>query len=268
MIAGAAVRSLYRYPLKSALGEELARARITGRGIAGDRVRALLDTTTGRVVSAKNPRLWRALLTAAATTGGDGGVCVRGPDGAVLDEAGFTALLGRPVRLVDVPPAGAELERAVPEEVLSHGVDQEVPVTVGTLGSAAPPGTFFDFAPLHLITTATLAAVGGPAQAPRYRPNLVVDTPGAAAFAENDWVGRELRIGPDIRLAVIAASPRCAVPTLAHGELPPDTEALRALARRNRVEPLPGLGPLPCAGVYARVVTGGPVGRGDAVRVG
>ncbi|MFD9126404.1 MOSC domain-containing protein [Kitasatospora sp. NPDC059571] len=262
------VLGLHRYPLKSALGEPLAAARITARGIAGDRVRALLDTGTGRIASAKNPRLWRALLTASATTAEDGFVRVLGPDGRELDEGGFTALLGRPVRLVDTPPPGAELERAVPEEVLAHGPDREVPVTIGGLGRAAPPGTFVDFAPLHLITTATLAAVGGAAQAARYRPNLVVDTPGAAAFTENAWVGRELRIGATVRLAVIAASPRCAVPTLAHGSLPPDPAALRTLARRNRVVPLPGLGPLPCAGVYATVVTGGTVAAGAPVSLG
>ena len=52
-------------------------------------------------------------------------------------------------------------------------------------------------------------------------------------------------------MRVIARTPRCAVPTLAHGALPRDTEALRVLARHNRVAPLAGLDPEPCAGVYA-----------------
>lgn len=269
MTAGT-VRSLHRHPLKSALGEEIAHARITWRGLDGDRVRALLDTATGRVVSAKNPRLWRALLTVTARTTPHG-IRLLAADGRELDEAGLTALLGREVRAVDVPPPGAELERSVPEEVLDRGADAEVPSTVHALGSAAPPGTFFDFAPVHLVSTAALAALGegagtgGPVAAARYRPNLVVDTPGRSGFPENGWVGRELRIGDGVRLEVLAATPRCAVPTLAHGALPRDLGALRAAARLNRVEPLPGTGPMPCAGVYARVLAGGTVRRGDAV---
>ncbi len=61
------------------------------------------------------------------------------------------------------------------------------------------------------------------------------------------------------------ADPRCAVPTLAHGDLPRDTEALRVLARHNRVGPLAGLDPEPCAGVYAEVLSPGRIRTGDTV---
>jgi uncharacterized protein YcbX len=54
---------------------------------------------------------------------------------------------------------------------------------------------------------------------------------------------------------------------LAHGALPRDTEALRVLARHNRVAPLAGLDPEPCAGVYAEVLRPGRIRVGDAVRV-
>jgi uncharacterized protein len=66
---------------------------------------------------------------------------------------------------------------------------------------------------------------------------------------------------------VVARTPRCAVPTLAHGDLPRDTEALRVLARHNRVEPLDSLAPEPCAGVYAEVLTPGRIRTGDPVRL-
>jgi uncharacterized protein YcbX len=54
------------------------------------------------------------------------------------------------------------------------------------MGMAAPPGTFFDFAPIHLITTSTLARIAelsprGRIEVDRYRPNIVVDTPGFPA---------------------------------------------------------------------------------------
>jgi uncharacterized protein YcbX len=68
-------------------------------------------------------------------------------------------------------------------------------------------------------------------------------------------------------LRVIARTPRCAVPTLAHGDLPRDAGALRVLARHNRIRPLPDLGPEPCAGVYAEVLRPGQIRTGDAVHL-
>jgi MOSC domain-containing protein YiiM len=59
----------------------------------------------------------------------------------------------------------------------------------------------------------------------------------------------------------------CAVPTLAHGALPRDADALRALARRNRVAPLEPNDPEPCAGVYAGVLRPGRIRTGDVVRL-
>ncbi|MFJ5925272.1 MOSC domain-containing protein [Kitasatospora sp. NPDC092948] len=255
------VAALYRHPVKSMLGEEIVRARIDEHGVEGDRRRALLDVTTGRIASAKQSRLWRQLLILRATAEG-GDVRITGPDGGELNEDGITALLGRPVRLVGERPDGSTLLRSVPEQVLADGIEAEVDYTVQDFGKAAAPGSFFDFAPLHLLTTASLAG----AAAVRYRPNLVVDTDGEP-FEENAWVGRELTVGAELRLCLIAASPRCAVPTLAHGGLPADPEALRRPARLNRVEPLPGMGPLPCLGVYAQVLTPGAVEVGDRVEL-
>jgi MOSC domain-containing protein YiiM len=57
------------------------------------------------------------------------------------------------------------------------------------------------------------------------------------------------------------------VPTLAHGVLPRDTEALRVLARHNRVAPLESRDPEPCAGVYAEVLKEGRIRTGDIVRL-
>ena len=114
-----------------------------------------------------------------------------------------------------------------------------------------PAGTFVDFAPLHLITTATLDRIAELSpyrhvRLERYRPNVVIGTEDGG-FTENDWLGRDLRVGDDLVLRVIARTPRCAIPTLAHGDLPRDTEALRVVARHNRVRPLPEADPEPCA---------------------
>jgi uncharacterized protein len=250
------LETLRRYPVKSMLGEEVAESEMTARGLAGDRVRAVLDVATGKIASAKNPRLWRGLLTIEGAS--------------VPDDAELSRLLGREVRLIDAPPEGAEFERSVPERVLAEGVEAEVPHTVSTLGAASPAGTFFDFAPVHLITTSAVRRIGelsprGHVEALRYRPNLVIGTD-AEGFPENDWIGRELHVGDDVVLEVVVASPRCAVPTLAHGPLGRDADALRTVARHNRV-PVFDLGPQPCAGVYARVARPGRIRKGDPVRL-
>ena len=185
---------------------------------------------------------------------------------ADVDEV-LSALLNEPVTLTATPPPGASLDRAVPEAVLRDGIKAQVPAELIEIGAGAPPGTFVDFAPLHLLTTATLDRIAelSPyqrAHLERYRPNVVVRTE-AGGFPENDWLGRDLRVGDDLVLRVIARTPRCAVPTLAHGDLPRDAEALRVLARHNRVTPLAGLDPEPCAGVYAEVLHPGRIRVGD-----
>ncbi|MGW1177335.1 MOSC domain-containing protein [Kitasatospora sp. NPDC002543] len=259
------VGALWRYPVKSMLGEGLPAADVTGRGIDGDRRFALLDRATGKVASAKDPRLWRRLLTLTATTTGDG-VRVTGPDGAELDADALTELLARPVALTAEPPPAASIDRADPEEVLRRGEAADSAVHAVEL----PAGTFFDHSPLHLLTTATLDRIAElsprrTVEARRYRPNLVIRHEGAGGFVENHWIGRELTIGPRLRLRITVPTPRCAVPTLAHGSLPWDPEALRVPARHNPLEPLVGMGPRPCVGVHARVLAAGRVARGDAV---
>jgi uncharacterized protein YcbX len=275
--ATGAVAALWRYPVKSMLGEELATAQVIERGIAGDRTRALVDAGTGQVASAKEPRRWKELLACAAAGAGDdvvldlpGGVRVQGSDPDV--DRRLSALLGRSVALWTSPPAAAELRRAVPEQVLEAGVDARVETVTLELGQAAPPGTFFDFAPLHLITLSTLERIAalhprGAVASARYRPNIVLDLPGAPGFAENGWPGRTIALGARVLLEVLAPTPRCAVPTLAHGDAPRDPDALRVLHAHNVVD-VAGLGAAACAGAYARVVRGGTVTRGDGVRLG
>jgi uncharacterized protein len=270
------VTALRRYPVKSMLGEDLDASDVSHRGLARDRRLAVVSLRTGKVASAKYPRLWRDLLTLSAEAV-DEGARITLPDGksvcstdADVDEV-LSALLNEPVTLTATPPPGASLDRAVPEAVLREGIKAQVPAELIEIGAGAPPGTFVDFAPLHLLTTATLDRVAelSPyrrAHVERYRPNVVIRTE-AEGFPENDWLGRDLRVGDQLVLRVIARTPRCAVPTLAHGALPRDAEALRVLARHNRVMPLAGLGPEPCAGVYAQVLHPGRIRTGDPVRL-
>jgi uncharacterized protein len=277
------VAALRRYPVKSMLGEDVDASNVTFTGLPGDRRLAVLSRTTGKVASAKFPRLWRDLLTLSAAIAEnaadegaqDGAVRITLPAGKTIwssdadVDAVLSDLLDQPVTLTATPPPGAALDRAVPEAVLRDGVDAQVPAELMEIGGGGPAGTFVDFAPLHLLTTSTLDRIAelsphGRADLRRYRPNIVIRTAGPG-FTENDWLERTLRVGNELVVRVICRTPRCAVPTLAHGALPRDPDALRVLARHNRVEPLDTLDPEPCAGVYAEVLRPGHIRIGDVV---
>jgi uncharacterized protein YcbX len=288
------VRALYRYPVKSMQGERLASATFGPAGVVGDRAYALVDEADGKLASAKNPRKWGTLLgfRAAFTDEPEpdappppvvitflDGTKVRSDD-ARCDDALSTAL-GRPVRLAATAPddrafeeVWPDIEGLAPDDFIEstaagHEPTGEV-VSAIPAGLFAPPGTFFDLSVVHVLTTATLdrlAAADGDAtfDVRRYRPNVLVDVPGAE-FAENDWVGHAVGLGDTAELTVTLPTMRCVMTTLAQEELPRDRATLRTIARENRVE-IPGFGTWACAGVYADVSTGGRVDVGDEVAV-
>ena len=277
------IGAIMRYPVKSMLGETLDGCDLGVSGVDGDRAHALVDPSTGKIASAKQPNLWRDLLAFSAKTRAKTGsqtnasIIVSDGCGNQIDlrdpdfDLKVSEWLGRRIKLIDVRPAGIELNRARPDEVMTEGVEATVTQDVLAIASAAPAGGFFDFAPLHVMTSASLdatraAAPAASIRAERYRPNIVIETPSSEVFAENQWVGRRLRIGPHVSIEVIAPTPRCAVPMLAHGNLPHSREAVAVVNKLNRIE-FPPLGPgtYPCLGAYATVVATGPVKCGDQV---
>jgi len=274
------IRAILRFPIKSMLGENLEECEIVAAGLRGDRAYALLDPPTGKIASAKQPNVWRDLLRFSAKTAVQGdshSVVVSDGNGNTVDlsdpdfDAKVSEWLGRAVKLIDVRPIGIELNRARPDEVMTHGVDALVTQDVLAIAAAAPSEGFFDFAPLHLMTSGSLDAVRSAApaasiRAERYRPNIVIETPPSMVFGENGWIGRKLHLGQSVSLEVIAPTPRCAVPMLVHGSLPQSLEAVSVVNALNRIEfPLLGPGTFPCLGAYARVLATGAVKRGDPV---
>jgi uncharacterized protein YcbX len=267
------VASLWRYPVKSMIGEELNAAEFTSRGVLGDRHFALRDRETGMVVGAKNPRKWpnffnfRAAFVEPPRTGAAlPAVRVTLPDGTSATsaqnnlEAVLSEALGRAVTFeeaADEPgAASAKAEEYWPD---LDGLDFRDTVTDWEL----PEGTFFDLAFVHLLTTATLDRLRalypeGRFEARRFRPNIVVAT-GAEeeGFVENAWVGGVLSLGDDVRLRVTGPCPRCVMTTLAQSDLPKDTGILRTAAQHNQAN----------VGVYADVIQGGVVRCGDRVRL-
>lgn len=283
----ARVAELWRYPVKSMLGEPLTACEIGAAGIPGDRAFGVIDETDGVVASAKHPHKWSVLLRCRAATVEEGVVEITLPDGTGVRsdddrvDAVLSALVGREVRLASTAPddrvfeeVWPDIEGLAPEGVIAGtnvGVDASGErVSRLPLGSGAPPGTFFDLAVLHLLTTATLdrlreAAPEATFDVRRYRPNVLVDTGDASGFVENDWAGRTLRVGA-ASLAMTIPTMRCVMTTLAQGELPVDRSTLRAIVDGNRIE-IPGWGTWACAGVYAGVDAPGTVRLGDPVEV-
>jgi uncharacterized protein len=281
-----AVAELWRYPVKSMQGERLEAADVTDGGFVGDRVFALVDGETGKVGSAKHPRLWGELLQCSARyvepptkNAALPAVAITLPDGSETRsddpevDAQLSALLGRPVRLTTVAPDGnsylavwPHMDGVLPDDFREQnaiaGAEEDGTVTDLGLALASAPGTFFDVSALHLVTTATLAGLGELAPesrfaVERYRPNVVVDA-AVEPFAENDWTGANLRFGADLTASVLLPTMRCIMTTLPQGDLPRDNNTLRTVSRHNRVE-IPGLGMWSCVGAYAVVTNPGRV---------
>lgn len=292
------VDEVWRYPVKSMQGAPVTAAVVGERGIVGDRAYALVDVADGKVASAKNPRKWGALLhcRAAYVDEPEPGVplppvVIAFPDGSDVrsDAADVDAVLsrytGRQVTLSTDAPVNVRLEEfwppvdgMAPQEFIDKdrvetGDPDEV-VTDVTAAQAAP-GTWFDLAPLHVVTTATLAAAGiaaaGDAAAPpvdrrRFRANLVIRPSGTTSgFVENDWVHRTIAVGAGgMRFFPALPAPRCVMTTLEQPDVAADRRVLQGLTDANRLE-IPGNGMWACAGLYCGVAAPGPIAPGDEV---
>lgn len=263
------VVSIWRYPVKSMLGEELNSSYVTERGLIGDRAYALIDQKTGKVASAKNPKKWGKLFDFRSVfidppqeVENIPPVRITFPDGTHIfsdqDNIDYTLskVLDQDVRLMR-----ASLERPSYEEYWPDidGLAQREKVTDETM----PSQTFFDLAVIHLLTTSTINRLRelypeGRFEVRRFRPNIVIESAsGEKDFIENLWMGKEIMIGEDIVLRVTGPCTRCVMTTLPQGDLPKDLGILRTIARYNKVN----------AGVYASVQRGGTIRRGDLVRL-
>ncbi len=272
------VLTLWRYPVKSMMGEELNASEITQRGLLGDRAYALVDNADGKVVSAKNPRKWpqmfefhAALLEEPRTGAKMPGVRLTLPDGTFVsqNQSDLNQILSNALRReITLQAAGqtGDLASGVTSAVRAEaywpdieGLDQRDTVTDFIL----PEGTFFDAGVVNVLTTATLDRFRelypqGRFEIPRFRPNVVVESlKGMKGFVENAWINHVLSIGDEVRLSITRSCLRCVMTTLPQGDLPADSGILRAITQHNKNQ----------VGVYASVVRGGTIRRGDRVTI-
>jgi uncharacterized protein len=284
------IRALWRFPVKSMLGEELDAADLTEGGIVGDRAYAIRDRETGKVASAKHAKRWPNLLGCRAAfvespRPGDElpPVRIELADGnSVLSDAAdvdavLSRFFGREVELARAAQNGYTIDQYHPDlenyDPDGHR-DEVVEAQLGAaffnergLPSAVPEDSFFDLYPLSVLATSTLDELGdlepqSRFDVRRFRMNVIVDTP-ERGFVENEWVGRTLAIGDDVQVGVSLPDPRCCMPGLPQEDLPRDPQVLKALARHNRIDVAGAL--YPCAGVYAVAEATGTIRKDDSV---
>lgn len=255
------VDSLWRYPVKSMRGEELNEAFVGFSGVYGDRIFAFESSASPKGFPYLTAREQRRLLQFRPH--------FRSPDKAArpinLAEAESMAPGVTPV-FADRSDLMAEVESPTGESLaiddaalirmLREGVTDAPDLTLVRSDRALT-----DCRPVSLISVQSARQlseeIGATVDQRRFRANIYLDLTAAGGFAENDWVGRSVRIGSKVVVSILELDPRCVMITL-----DPDTgeskpEILRQVAQTHR-----GM-----AGVYAAVLVEGMVHKGDAVQL-
>ena len=285
------VGALWRFPVKSMLGEELDQVDVDAGGIVGDRAFALVDVETGKVASAKHPKVWPDLLRCRASYVAPPGVDEPSPpvrielaDGpSVMSDAPevdavLSRFFGREVRLARAAPKDFTIDQYHPDQEHLDPQGHRDEVTETKLGNALfnevgmpsplPEGSFLDVFPVSVMTTSALDHLGelqpgSTFDVRRFRMNVIVAT-AEHGFVENSWIGGAIDVGERVKLAVPVPDPRCVMTTVAQDGLERDPQVLKALAKHNRLD-FAGAGLYPCAGVYAVVASSGTIRTGDPV---
>ena len=91
----------------------------------------------------------------------------------------------------------------------------------------------------------------------RFRANVYLDLGSAPGFAEDGFVGRTLRLGTKVAVAVLERDPRCKMITIDPDTAEPSGAILRTVSRAHD-----GM-----AGVYGAVLVEGTVRPGDDVEL-
>jgi len=227
------VVGLWRYPVKSMAGEALAEIDVSWHGFAGDRRWAFIRdgiTQSGfpwLTIRERDDMSHYSPSFVDPAQPDQSPVIVRTPSGAIFDVTD-SALAA------ELHPRGVRVIKQ------KRGI--------------------FDTFPLSLITTLTIARlgelVGAQLHVQRFRPNILVETADPIPFAEDNWVGRLLRVG-DMTMRVDKRDGRCSVITIDPLTTERNPAILRTVARDRGG----------CLGVYGSMVKPGRVAVGDPVFV-
>jgi uncharacterized protein len=253
------IDSLWRYPVKSMRGEKLDEAFASFSGIYGDRLFAFESSASPKGFPYLTAREQQRLLQYRPH--------FRHPDKAArpvnLTEAesmGANPIWADPAELmVDVEtPDGRTLAVDDPAliDLLRANIDQKHQLKLMRSERAMT-----DCRPVSIFSLQSARQLGEETGTPmdkrRFRANVYVDLASAGGFAENEFVGRSLRIGPKVVVSVLERDARCVIITL-----DPDTGEKEPAILKKVAQAHDGM-----AGVYGAVLVEGMLHKGDPVEV-
>ena len=276
---------LWRYPVKSMGGEQIASSVLDRRALHADRMWAVRDLELDAVTTA---RRLPVLLGCSARfideppagigPGDVAHVVVTFPDGAQIAstdreamDARLSELAGKQVALVPLPPLhdksayrGVLTSKKDVRQQFGVAPDEPLPdfsmFPLRKLAElaiyATPVGIFADAYALHIVTTSSLRAMathGGDFDVRRFRPNIVIET-AREGLAEQEWIGGTLHAG-EISASVEIPTIRCTIPLREQAGVPADPEVMRTVSRHGER----------CFGVYADIASTGTLRVGDLV---
>lgn len=221
------VESLWRYPVKSLIGEKLKSIDIDARGVSGDREYAV-SNSDGKFGSGKDTRRFRrvdGLFSMSAKTSGNG-VSIKFPDGVVLTDKDSSM-----------------------NDKLSQTLGQSVTLT------KEGETSHFDDGAVHILTTSSLSLLHellpeSGIDSRRFRPNIIIDS----QHHDQELIGKTIKIG-EVILEITHKTRRCRMITIDQPDLDNRPEILKSVSQKFGLD----------FGIYAKVVSTGAVSVGEQV---
>jgi len=253
------VDSVWRYPVKSMRGEELDEAFAGYPGVYGDRVFAFKSSASPAGFPYFTAREQRRLLQYQPR--------FRYPEKAArpvnfteADKIGACPLSADISELmVDIEtPEGKTLAIDDPAliDILRSEIDEKHQLTLMRSHRALT-----DCRPVSIFSLQSARQLGEETGVPidkrRFRANVYVDLTSGGGFAENDFVGRSLRIGSKVVVSILERDARCVIITLDPDTTEKTPEILKKVAQAHE-----GM-----AGVYGAVMVEGMLHKGDSVEM-
>ena len=259
MSAIGTVESLWRYPVKSMRGEELDEVFAGFSGVYGDRLFAFSSSASPKGFPFLTGREQRQMLRYRPR--------FRQPEKAArpINQAeaeklppGVTPLYAAPDDLmldVETPTGDAlAIDDSALIEALRQGIDAKHQLTLLRSERALT-----DCRPLSIFGIQSARKLGEETgisvDKRRFRANIYLDL--AEGFAEDEFVGRSIRIGPKVIVSILERDPRCMMITL-----DPDTGEKEPALLKKVAQAHSGM-----AGVYGAVLVEGMVHKGDSVEL-
>ena len=255
------VESLWRYPIKSMSGEAMTEVFMGFPGIYGDRCFAFKNSAARKGFPYLSATVQEQMLRYRPQ--------FRYPERAAKPPNLAEAMSIAP----GVTPANAEPNDLLLDVVTPSGavVAVDDPALIGMLGEGLrgenhltlvrSDRALTDCRPVSLISLQTVRQVeeelGASVDKRRFRANVYFNLASGDGFAEDELVGRRLRIGSSAEMMVLERDPRCKMISLDPDTGEHNPEVLRKVAKAHAN----------FAGVYCAVLVEGVLTTGDSIHL-